>query len=80
MHIKYSPFRRLGMADVMRTSGLTARALRLYEEKGLIEAHRDRLNCRYYDSATAARIEWIAQLRSAGLGLGDIKEVLVGDD
>jgi len=71
-----SLLQRLSMADAMRIFGLTARALRFYEEKGLIEAQRDRLNFRYFDADAARRIEWIAQLRSAGIGLADIREVL----
>jgi DNA-binding transcriptional MerR regulator len=30
---------------------LTAGALRFYEERGLVEARRDCLNCRFYDPA-----------------------------
>ena len=60
---------RLGLSNAMRIFGLTARALRFYEEKGLIEAHRDRLNCRYYDATARNRLEWIARLRREGLTL-----------
>jgi len=67
---------RLGLASAMRLYGLTARALRFYEEKGLIEARRDRLNARYYDPVARGRLEWIAKLRKAGLSLPDIEEVL----
>ena len=47
---------RLGMAGAMRLFGLTARALRFYEEKGLVEARRDRLNARFYDPAARRRL------------------------
>lgn len=67
---------RLGLASAMRLYGLTARALRFYEEKGLIEARRDRLNARYYDPVARGRLEWIAKLRKAGLSLPDIEDVL----
>jgi len=71
---------RLGMAGAMRLFGLTARALRFYEEKGLVEARRDRLNARFYDPAARRRLEWIARLRKAGVSLPDIEEVLHADD
>jgi len=71
---------RLGMAGAMRLFGLTARALRFYEEKGLVEARRDRLNARFYDPAARRRLEWIARLRKAGVSLPDIEEVLHAED
>jgi DNA-binding transcriptional MerR regulator len=71
---------RLGMSGAMRLFGLTARALRFYEEKGLIEARRDRLNARFYDAAARRRLEWIARLRKAGVSLPDIEDVLEAED
>lgn len=71
---------RLGMSGAMRLFGLTARALRFYEEKGLVEARRDRLNARYYDPAARQRLEWISRLRKAGVSLPDIEEVLGADE
>ena len=71
---------RLGMSGAMRLFGLTARALRFYEEKGLVEARRDRLNARYYDPVARGRLEWIARLRRAGVSLPDIEEVLGADE
>jgi DNA-binding transcriptional MerR regulator len=71
---------RLGMSGAMRLFGLTARALRFYEEKGLVEARRDRLNARYYDVAARRRLEWIARLRKAGVSLPDIEEVLEAEE
>lgn len=71
---------RLGMSGAMRLFGLTARALRFYEEKGLVEARRDRLNARYYDPIARGRLEWIARLRKAGVSLPDIEDVLAADE
>jgi DNA-binding transcriptional MerR regulator len=71
---------RLGMSGAMRLFGLTARALRFYEEKGLVEARRDRLNARYYDPVARGRLEWIARLRKAGVSLPDIEDVLGADE
>lgn len=71
---------RLGIAGAMRIFGLTARALRFYEERGLVEARRDRLNARYYDHAARVRLQWISRLRRAGVGLSEIEDVLNAQD
>lgn len=71
---------RLGLSDACRLFGMTPRALRFYEEKGLIEAHRDRLNHRYYDGGTRQRLAWISHLRAARLSLRDIRQVLDADE
>jgi DNA-binding transcriptional MerR regulator len=71
---------RLGIAGAMRIFGLTARALRFYEERGLVEARRDRLNARYYDAIARIRLQWISRLRRAGVGLGEIEAVLAAQD
>lgn len=70
---------RLGLSDACRLFGLTPRAIRFYEEKGLIEAHRDRLNHRYYDGWARQRLAWISRLRSVSLSLRDIRQVLEAD-
>lgn len=71
---------RMGITAAMRVYGATARALRFYEELGLIEAQRDRLNTRFYDATARARLEWISSLRRADISLPDIQEVLNIDD
>lgn len=60
--------------------GLTARALRYYEERGLIEVARDRLNARHFGPGARARLQWIKRLRSAGVTIKDIREVLERED
>ena len=67
---------RLGFADACRLFDMTPRALRFYEEKGLIEARRDRLNHRYYDGSTRQKLSWISRLRAVSLPLRDIRQVL----
>lgn len=71
---------RLGMGDAMRLFGMTARALRFYEEKGLVQARRDRLNARYFDGPARQRLAWISRLRSAGVSLPEICEVLTAEE
>jgi len=64
------------LGAAMRELGLTARALRYYEEVGLVEADRDRLNCRRYDERAMGRLRLIAQFRQAGLDVRDIRLIL----
>jgi DNA-binding transcriptional MerR regulator len=71
---------RLGMSAAMRIFGMTARALRFYEERGLVSARRDRLNVRYFDAVARGRLEWIARLRRADISIPDIKRVLEAED
>ena len=71
---------RIGIGEAMRLYGLTARAIRFYEEKGLVEPRRDRLNVRFFDGVARRRLGWIAQLRKAGVPLGDIAEVLEAEE
>ena len=72
-------FARLSITDAARLFGMTTRALRFYEDKGLVEAQRDRLNARFYDAVARRQLEWISQLRAAGLGLADIQTVLTAE-
>ena len=72
----YALDRRARMSDLSRLWGVTPRALRFYEECGLIDADRDRRNRRLYDRKAVDRLEMIVVLRKAGVGLSDIREVL----
>jgi len=64
------------ITDMMQRFNLTARAIRFYEERGLIEVSRDRQNWRRYDRKAQARLAIIALCRQAGLSLGDASEIL----
>ena len=56
--------------------GLTARAVRYYEEVGLIVTRRDRGNRRRFDPRAVSQLRIIAELRRAGLGIDDIRVAL----
>jgi DNA-binding transcriptional MerR regulator len=71
---------KIGIGEATRLYGMTLRAIRLYEEMGLVSARRDRFNNRYYDAAARRQLGWISLLRNAGLGLDDIREVLRAED
>ena len=62
--------------------GLTPRAIRFYEERGLVTASRDARNRRIFDRRARRRLQFIADLRHAALPLNDIRELLdgAGDD
>jgi DNA-binding transcriptional MerR regulator len=80
MHDKLRHLPRLGMGDAQKIYGVTARALRFYEERGLLTPHRDRTNCRFFDGEARRRLGWIAALRAAGVSLPDIGQVLEAEE
>lgn len=55
--------------------GITARALRFYEEEGLIAPGRDGAT-RIYSRRDRARVVWILRGKSVGFSLDDIGELL----
>ena len=63
--------------------GVTARALRFYEDEALLAPER-RGTQRLYSPRDRARLAWILRGRRVGLSLADIKELLdlydLGDD
>jgi DNA-binding transcriptional MerR regulator len=69
-----------GISTVCELFGLTPRAVRFYEDRGLVTSRRDRFNCRSYDSAARARLEQIAAYRLAGLSIEDIHEIFSLED
>jgi DNA-binding transcriptional MerR regulator len=76
--IHYLP--RLHISQATRLFGMTARAVRFYEERGLIEVGRDAMNRRCYDQTARRRLGWIRDLRGAGLSLRDIQDVIDADE
>lgn len=66
----------LPLSAATKLFSCTARALRYYEEVGLVSARRDRRNGRCYDAAALRRLEWISLLRRADVPLQDIRRVL----
>jgi len=59
---------------------LTPRALRFYEEKGLLRTERNEAGWRSYPPEARRRLDWIARLRAAGISLPDIRDVLDADE
>jgi MerR family Zn(II)-responsive transcriptional regulator of zntA len=67
----------LGVAEVGRRTGLTRKALRLYEELGLVNpVSRTEAGYRLYDSEALRRIELVNRAKVLGLRLTEAKEFL----
>jgi DNA-binding transcriptional MerR regulator len=60
------------IGEVARCAGVTPRALRYYEERGLISAARDHNGYRIYDDDTVHLARHIARLLNAGLSSQDV--------
>ncbi len=71
------------ITDLCSEFGVTARALRFYEDEGLISPHRQGLS-RIYSWRDRARLAWILRGKRVGFSLADIREMIdlydVGDD
>lgn len=66
---------RFSISDLSDTFGVTARALRFYEEAGLIAPER-RGTARLYSQRDRARLAWILRGKRVGFSLTDIRELL----
>jgi DNA-binding transcriptional MerR regulator len=72
------PPRLLRIQEVAEQVGLTTRAIRYYEEQGLLEpAARSEGDYRLYDQSDVERLRFIRGLRDdAGFSLGHIRQLL----
>jgi DNA-binding transcriptional MerR regulator len=66
----------LDIAEVARRSGLTSRALRFYEARGLVKPLRSVSGRRHYGPAELDRINQIVTLKRAGLSLAQIERLV----
>ena len=69
------PSEWLSAADCAARTGLTVRALRVYEEFGLIAPRRSAGGWRQYGPHDLVQLNTIALLKTAGLSLAQIREV-----
>ena len=65
----------LDIRDVVRRTGLTSRALRFYEARGLVSPLRTHTGRRLYGPAELERIAQILALKRAGLSLAQIQRL-----
>lgn len=66
---------RFSISDLTREFGVTARALRFYEDEGLIAPARIGLN-RIYSKRDRARLAWIMRAKNVGFSLTEIREMI----
>ena len=64
------------ISEVGQRLGLTHRAIRLYEEKGLISCGRGPKNMRVLDATAQARLQAIVELKVLGLTISEIGQML----
>jgi DNA-binding transcriptional MerR regulator len=69
----------LSPADAARRLGVSAKALRLYEERGLVTPGRTPAGWRAYSPTDIARAEEIVALRALGFSLAQVARVFSGD-
>ncbi len=63
------------ISDLTAEFDCTARALRFYEDEGLIAPARQGLN-RIYSKRDRARLAWIMRAKNVGFSLTEIKEMI----
>ncbi len=63
------------IAELAREFGITARAIRFYEDEGLIKPRRQGLT-RLYSVGDRAKLGWIRRGQRLGFKLAEIKELL----
>lgn len=63
------------ISDLSDEFGVTVRALRFYEDEGLIAPERRGLT-RVYSKRDRARLAWIMRAKNVGFSLGEIREMI----
>lgn len=63
------------ISDLTTEFGVTARALRFYEDEGLISPARQGLT-RIYSKRDRARLAWIMRAKRVGFSLTDVREMI----
>ncbi|WP_369358455.1 MerR family transcriptional regulator [Streptomyces sp. cg2] len=61
------------IGDAAAAPGLTPRALRYYEQQGLVTARRAPSGHREHDAEDVRRLRAVRELREAGLTVGDVR-------
>jgi DNA-binding transcriptional MerR regulator len=73
--------RLLRIQEVAADTGLTPRAIRYYEEQGLLAPHRSEGAYRLYDGEDLDRLHFIRGLRDdAGFSLAEIRQLLEDEE
>ena len=75
-----TPVRFFSPAETSRRLGVSVRALRLYERRGLVRPQRTEAGWRVYGPSEIARLHQVLALKSLGLSLARIAELTKGRD
>ena len=67
------------IGELSREFGVTLRALRFYENKGLISPHRDGLS-RLYSEGDRTRLALILKGKKLGFTLGEIRQMIAAEE
>jgi len=76
--VKPQPVRHLSAAEAAQALGVSTRALRLYEQKGLVRPARTAAGWRAYGPEALTRLHQVLALKGLGLSLARIAELLQG--
>lgn len=68
-----------GASEAARRLGVSTKALRLYEQRGLVTPDRTAAGYRVYSPDTMARAAEVVALRKLGLSLGQVAQAFAGD-
>jgi DNA-binding transcriptional MerR regulator len=77
--LRRPPFRTYSITQLCREFGATPRALRFYEEQGLLSPGR-RETARVYSYKDRARLQLILRGRRVGLSIAQIRDILEAYD
>ena len=69
----------LTASEAAKQLGVSIKALRLYEQRGLVVPQRSEIGWRAYGAGEMARAAEVAALRALGLSLAQVARVLCGD-
>ncbi|MFJ9415813.1 MerR family transcriptional regulator [Streptomyces sp. NPDC101227] len=67
---------RMRIGELARRAGVSTRSLRYYEQRGLLQAHRDTNGYRRYDAESVDTVARIRELLATGLSTDDIRDLL----
>lgn len=62
--------------DISKASGLTKRAIKFYEEKGLLSVPKDENGYRHYDQEHIRILKTISMYRVLGVSITDIQRIM----
>lgn len=75
LNLRRPPYRTYSITQLCREFGATPRALRFYEEQGLLSPARRELS-RVYSYKDRARLQMILNGRRVGLSIAEIRDIL----